>query len=66
MNDRKKRPIYQDDDILTEYLQSHLEPNSFRGDFLMPWLVLRVVKNLERLVAAIEKRDGTQRKGDQQ
>jgi hypothetical protein len=66
MSDPKKPPIHQDDDVLADYLKRHLEPDSFHGDFLMPWLMLRIIKNLERLVAATEKRGGLQREGDQQ
>ena len=66
MSDPKKRPIHQDDDVLADYLKRHLEPDNFHADLLMPWLMLRMIKNLERLVAAIEKRGGPQREGDQQ
>jgi hypothetical protein len=57
MSDPKKRPIHQDDNVLADYLKRHLEPDNFRTDFLMPWLMLRMIKNLERLVAAVEKRE---------
>ena len=66
MSEPKKRPIHQDDDVLAEYLERHLGPDSFHADLLMPWLMLRIIKNLERLVAATEKRGGLQREGDQQ
>jgi hypothetical protein len=76
MSGDKKQPIYVSDEAITEYIQSKLQPNGFYGDFLLPLLVMRVVRNLDRIACALEKQsspeemeqaasnDSRNRKGD--